>query len=52
MDTIIFLLILATAWAVHRNWTRYAVLGLWFASLVASLLLFDHHVTSSLNLEW
>lgn len=52
MDTIIFLLILATAWATYRNWARFAVIGLWLVSLVAGLLLFNHHITSSLDLEW
>ena len=52
MDTIIFLLILATGWAVLRRWTRVRILGLWAVSLVASLLLFNHHLTSSLPLEF
>jgi hypothetical protein len=51
LDTIIFLLIFATllAW-----WCRLPRLGLllFFASLAAVLLLFNHHVTKELPLNF
>jgi Family of unknown function (DUF5993) len=51
MDTIIFLLILATffALATHR---RRLGLALFIVSLAATLLLFNHHVTSALPLSF
>ncbi len=49
MDTIIFALILASFLAFHRG-KQTTGLGLFFASLVIMVLLFNHHVTSSLKL--
>jgi len=51
MDTIIFLLILGTLFAM-RGQRRWLVLGLFFASLIAMVLLFHFHVTSRLPLSF
>jgi multisubunit Na+/H+ antiporter MnhE subunit len=52
LDTLIFLLLLATWWVVLRTGERKRLLVGFAVSLVAVLLLFNHHVTSSLNLEF
>lgn len=51
MDTIIFLLILAALLAM-RGPQRWLVLGLFFAALAATVLLFNFHVTSRLPLNF
>lgn len=51
MDTIIFILILFTLLAM-RTGRRWLVLTLFFTSLAATMLLFNHHVTSSLDLNF
>lgn len=51
MDTIIFLLILGTLLAM-RSARRGLTLGLFFAALAATALLFKLHVTSSLPLNF
>jgi hypothetical protein len=51
MDTIIFVLILATLIALWTGRRRLG-LALFAVSLVATLLLFNHHVTSSLALQF
>lgn len=52
MDTVIFLSILATFGAMVQGAPRRVVLALWTVSLVAVLLLFKHHVTSGLDLNF
>ncbi|MBL8799744.1 MAG: hypothetical protein JNM56_38030 [Planctomycetia bacterium] len=51
MDTIIFLLIGGTLLAM-RGPRRWLTLALFFTALVATVLLFNHHVTSSLPLNF
>ena len=51
MDTIIFLLILGTLLATRRR-GRWLVPALFVASLAATLLLFRHHVTNRLPLNF
>ena len=51
MDTIIFVLILLTLLAMRLR-RRWLVLALYFVSLAATMLLFDHHVTSALDLNF
>ena len=51
MDTIIFILILLTLLAMGTG-RRWLVLTLFFTSLAATMLLFNHHVTSSLDLNF
>jgi len=52
VDTLIFGLLLATAWVIVRGANRQTVLWLFAAGLVATLLLFNHHATESLPLEF
>lgn len=51
LDTILFLLIFCTMIAM-RIGKRWLVLSLFFLSLSATLLLFNHHVTNKLNLNF
>jgi hypothetical protein len=51
MDTFIFLLLFATLLAM-RGRRRWLVLGLYFATLSAMVLLFSAHVTSRLPLNF
>jgi hypothetical protein len=51
LDTIIFVLIFFTLLAM-RTRRRWLVLTLYFASLAATMLLFNHHVTSELDLNF
>jgi hypothetical protein len=51
VDTIIFILIFFTLLAMYAR-LRGLVLTLYFVSLVATMLLFNHHVTSELNLNF
>jgi hypothetical protein len=51
LDTIIFILILFTLLAM-RTGRRWLVLMLFFVSLAATMLLFNHHVTSTLDLNF
>ncbi len=51
MDTIIFLLIFVTFLAM-RGQRRWLALGPFFTALSATLLLFYHHVTSHLPLNF
>lgn len=51
LDTIIFLLIGGTLLAM-RGQRRWLALGLFFAALVATIFLFNHHVTSQLPLHF
>jgi hypothetical protein len=51
VDTIIFLLIFAALLAM-RGQRRGLALGLFFAALAATLLLFSHHATSKLPLNF
>ena len=51
MDTLIFLLIFATLLAAAAGKPPLA-LGLFFVSLLATLLLFGSHVTSPLKLNF
>jgi hypothetical protein len=52
MDILIMILLLATAIFTYRGTAAKWVLSLWTISLIAMLLLFNHHVTSSLNLNF
>lgn len=52
VDTILFGLILATGVAAVRGARRWLVLALFFVSLAAALLVFRHHVTSALDLNF
>lgn len=52
MDTLIFLLLLATWWVVVRTGDRRRLTAAFGVSLVAVLLLFNHHVTSALDLSF
>lgn len=52
VDTLIFILLLVTAWTIVRGRSRTAVLWLFAGSLVAVLLLFNHHVTDKLPLNF
>lgn len=52
MDTLIFVVIFVAFLGLMRRWSRRRVLGLWAVALVAALLLFDHHVTSDLDLNF
>ena len=51
LDTIIFVLIFFTLLAM-RTGRRWLVLTLFFTSLAATMLLFNHHATSALNLNF
>jgi hypothetical protein len=51
LDTIIFLLIGGTLLAM-RGQRRWLAMGLFFAALTATLLLFRYHVTSQLPLNF
>jgi hypothetical protein len=51
VDTIIFILIFFTLLAMYTR-QRRLVLTLYFVSLAATMLLFNHHVTSALNLNF
>ena len=51
MDTIIFVLIFFTLLSM-RTRRRWLVLTLYFVSLAATMLLFNHHVTSELDLNF
>lgn len=52
MDTLIFGLLLYTAWTVVRGGSRVKVLLAFAAGVVAVLLLFNHHVTDKLPLNF
>ncbi len=52
MDILIMILLLATAIVTYRGMAARWILSLWTVSLVAMLLLFNYHVTSSLNLNF
>lgn len=52
MDAIIFLLILGTFALVLRGARRGLVVGGFLVCLAAALLLFNHHVTSPLHLNF
>ncbi|CAA9462979.1 MAG: hypothetical protein AVDCRST_MAG28-3624 [uncultured Rubrobacteraceae bacterium] len=51
MDTIIFVLIFFTLLAMLTG-RRWLVLTLFFVSLTATMLLFNYHVTSRLDLNF
>jgi hypothetical protein len=51
LDTIIFILIFFTLLAMGTG-RRWLVLTLFFASLAATMLLFNHHATSTLDLNF
>jgi len=51
MDTIIFIAIFATFLAMSRR-QRWLALGLFFVCLIAVLMLFYHHATSQLPLNF
>jgi hypothetical protein len=51
LDTIVFVLIFFTLLAMRAQ-KRWLVLTLYFVSLAATMLLFNHHVTSELNLNF
>jgi hypothetical protein len=51
LDTIIFVLIFFTLLSM-RTRRRWLVLTLYFVSLAVTMLLFNHHVTSELDLNF
>ena len=51
MDTVIFVLIFFTLLSMGTG-RRWLVLTLFFVSLAATLLLFNYHVTSQLDLSF
>ncbi|MBX9399539.1 hypothetical protein K4749_39940 [Streptomyces sp. TRM72054] len=52
MDTIIFLMILGAFVVMVRSEKKRYAIGAWAVCLVAALLLFNHHVTSPLELSF
>ncbi|WP_189058030.1 DUF5993 family protein [Longimycelium tulufanense] len=52
VDTVIFLLLTAAVALLFWSGRRWVVLTVWAVSLVLALLLFDHHVTSPLDLNF
>ncbi len=52
VDIIIMILLLVTAILAYRGIRARAIISLWGVSLVATLLVFNYHVTSSLNLNF
>ncbi len=52
MDTIIFGVLLVAAFFAARGAAGKIVIPLFVIGLVLSAVLFQHHVTSSLNLEF
>jgi hypothetical protein len=52
MDTLIFGLLLVTTLAVIRSRPRREILALFAVSMLAMVLLFNHHATSSLNFRF
>lgn len=52
MDTLILLVISAAAIGLLAGWQRRIVIGLWAVALFAALLLFNHHVTTPLDLTF
>ncbi|CAB4959171.1 unannotated protein [freshwater metagenome] len=52
MDIVIMVVLLVAAIAVYRDRSTLRILSLWVVGLVLSLLLFNYHVTSSLDLSF
>jgi hypothetical protein len=52
VDTLIFGLLLFAAWTVFKAGSRGLILWLFGAGLLATLLVFKHHVTESLPLNF
>lgn len=52
MDTLIFALLLATALIIIFNKRKWLILSSYVVSFIAVLLLFLHHVTSTLDLNF
>ncbi|MFB9928241.1 DUF5993 family protein [Amycolatopsis halotolerans] len=52
MDTIIMVGIFGIFLAATRTWSRPKLIGLWAVAVAACLLLFWHHATSPLNLNF
>jgi len=52
VETIIFLMILGAFAVMLRTRRRLYVIGTWAACLVVTMMLFEYHVTSSLNLRF
>jgi len=52
MDIVIMVVLLVAAIAVYRDQNTLRILALWVVALVLSMLLFNYHVTSSLDLSF
>jgi hypothetical protein len=52
VDTLIFGLLLYAAWAVFKGSSRVLILWLFVAGLLATLFVFNHHVTDKLPLNF
>lgn len=52
MDALIFGLLLFAAWTIVRGGARHTMLWLFGAGVLAVLLLFNHHVTDKLPLNF
>jgi hypothetical protein len=52
VDILIMILLLVTAILAYRGLRARVIISLWALTLVATLLLFNYHVTSSLNLNF
>jgi hypothetical protein len=52
MDTLIFGLLLYAAWAAFKGSSRVLILWLFLAGLLATLFVFNHHVTDELPLNF
>lgn len=52
MDTILILVIFGIFVATIKQWSRPKLIGLWSVAAVASLLIFAHHATSTLDLNF
>ena len=52
VDTLIFGLLLVAAWAVFQARSRALILWLFVAGVLATLFVFNHHVTDPLPLNF
>jgi hypothetical protein len=52
MDTILILVIFSIFVATIKQWSRPKLIGLWAVTAVLSLLIFAHHTTSTLELNF
>jgi hypothetical protein len=52
VDTLIFGVLLYSAWAVFKGSSRVLILWLFVAGLMATLFVFNHHMTDPLPLNF